>query len=78
MSNKNPTIDYYLSLPYRLEIIPDVEEGGYGVRYPELPGCVTCAETIEQAILNAADAKKTWLEAALEDGLEIKPPLSST
>ncbi len=23
------TIEYYMSLPYRMEIIPDKEEGGY-------------------------------------------------
>ena len=33
------TIDYYMSLPYKLEIVPD-EEGGYVARYPELPGCI--------------------------------------
>ena len=29
------TIDYYMGLPYKLEIVPDVEEGGYVARYPE-------------------------------------------
>ena len=24
------TIDYYMGLPYKLEIVPDVEEGGVG------------------------------------------------
>ncbi len=69
------TIDYYLSLPYRLEIVPDVEEGGFGARYPELPGCITCAETMEQAFANALDAKTAWLQAALEDGIEIPEPI---
>ena len=68
------TIEYYLSLPYRLEIVPDPEEGGYGARYPELPGCITCADTIEEVIANAADAKRAWLEAALENGTEIAEP----
>lgn len=35
------TIEYYLRLPYRLEIITDPDEGGYVARYPELPGCIT-------------------------------------
>ena len=35
------TIDYYMGLPYKLEIVPDVEEGGYVARYPELPGCIS-------------------------------------
>ena len=32
------TIDEYMRLPYRMEIIPDTAEGGYVVRFPELPG----------------------------------------
>lgn len=72
------TIDYYLALPYRLEIIPDREEGGYGARYPELPGCITCAETMGAAAANAEDAKRAWLEAALEEGLEIPEPTMET
>ena len=68
------TIDYYLSLPYRLEIIPDTEEGGYGARYPELPGCITCAETLEKVVANAEDAKRVWLEAAIEEGIDIVEP----
>ena len=68
------TIEYYLSLPYRLELIPDIEEGGYGARYPELPGCITCSDTLEGAIANAEDAKKVWLAAALEDGIPIAEP----
>jgi predicted RNase H-like HicB family nuclease len=60
-------IDYYLNPPYRLEIVPDIYEGGYIASYPELPGCITCAETIEEVIVSALDAKKAWIEAALED-----------
>ena len=43
------TIDEYMKLPYRMEIIPDTEEGGYVVSFPELPGCLTCADTLKQA-----------------------------
>ena len=68
------TIEYYMSLPYRLEIVPDTEEGGYGARYPELPGCITCAETLEDVIKNAEDAKRAWLLACLEDNIEIPEP----
>ena len=28
------TIDYYVNLPYKLEIVPDLDEGGYIARYP--------------------------------------------
>lgn len=71
-------LDYYLSLPYKLEIIPDTEEGGYAGRYPDLPGCITCAETIDKLAINAEDAKKAWLEAAIEDGITINEPEDKT
>lgn len=70
------TIEYYMSLPYRLEIVPDLEEGGYAARFPELPGCITLGNTMEEAASNAEDAKKEWLWAALEDGMEIPEPMS--
>ena len=68
------TIEYYMSLPYRMEIIPDPEEGGYTVWYPDLPGCLTCSETMEHIIETAVDAKKAWLEAAIDEGLQIPEP----
>lgn len=64
----------YMEMSYRMEIVEDKEEGGFVVSYPDLPGCITCGETIESAVANAIDAKKAWIEAALEDGIEIYEP----
>ena len=47
------------------------------VSYPDLPGCITCGETVESAISNALDTKKAWLEAALEEEVEIHEPRES-
>ena len=55
-------------------LTPDVEDGGYVVSYPELPGCITCADTKEKAIANAKDAKRAWFEVALESNVEIHEP----
>ncbi len=68
------SIEYYLDLPYRIEIIPDPEEGGYVVSYPDLPGCITVGESMNDALANAEDAKRAWLTAALEDGTKIAEP----
>ncbi len=68
------TIDYYLKLPYRLEIIPDLDEGGYVASYPDLPGCLTTSDTLDGIIANAEEAKMAWLEAALADGVPIAEP----
>ena len=64
----------YMSMSYRMEVVEDKTEGGFVVSYPDLPGCTTCGETVESAISNALDAKKAWLEAALEEGVEIHEP----
>lgn len=65
------TLNEYMKMPYRMEIVEDKDEGGFVVSYPELPGCITGGETIELAVANGLDAKQAWLEAAIEDGIEI-------
>lgn len=65
------TVDEYFQLPYRMEIIEDKDEGGFVVNFPDLPGCLTCGETVEEPWENATDAKRCWLEAALEDGSQF-------
>lgn len=71
------TLDEYLKLPYRLVLTPDPDEGGFIASYPELPGCITCGKTIEAAAEAAVDAKRTWIEAALSDGIQIQDPLTA-
>ena len=68
------TIEAYMALPYRMEIIPDMDEGGFVASFPELKGCLSCGETVESAVRNAMDAKKEWLLAAIEEKLDIPEP----
>ena len=68
------TLNDYMAMSYRMEIVEDKDEGGFVVSYPDLPGCITCGETVESAVTNALDAKKAWLEAALEEGVQIHEP----
>ncbi len=72
------TVSEYMKLSYRMEIVEDKDEGGFVISYPDLPGCVTCGDTIESAVANAVDAKRAWIEAALESGIEIREPDSSS
>ena len=44
------TLEQYMALPYPLEIIPDSDEGGFVGSYPDLPGCLTCGETMEDVV----------------------------
>ena len=68
------TLDEYMNMAYRMEIVEDKDEGGYVVSFPELPGCLTCGDTLMSAVNNAQDAKKEWLIAAMEEGIDIQEP----
>lgn len=70
------TIDEYMKMNYRMEIVEDSDEGGFVASFPELPRCITIGDTIQDAIINALDAKKAWLLAAIEDGVTIHEPNS--
>jgi antitoxin HicB len=66
-------VEYYMSLPYKIEIIP-YSDGGYFARVKELTGCMTEADTLEELFEMIEDAKRSWLEVAIEDGIEIPLP----
>lgn len=70
-------LDYYMKLPYNI-VIEQSPEGGYVGWIPDLKGCITQAETREEIMLMIDDAKKCWLEVALEDGEAIPEPQSET
>lgn len=50
-----------------MELAEGKDEGGFVISYPDLPGCITCGESIERAVVNALDAKKAWLEAYFQN-----------
>lgn len=66
-------VERYLALHYRVELIPSVE-GGYVVRLPDLPGCVSQGDTIEEAMEMIRDAQRGWVEVMLENGRPIPEP----
>lgn len=65
--------DWLMSLPYRIELYP-AEEGGYVASIPDLPGCVTQAETKEEAVKLIEDAKAAWLSTAMAQSIPIRTP----
>jgi antitoxin HicB len=69
----NKTIDYYLSLPYTIELIPD-EDDVWFAQIPLLPGCMTQGASRAEALDLLDEAKQLWLETALSEGIEIPEP----
>jgi antitoxin HicB len=50
------------------------EGGGYLIEFPDLPGCMSDGETIEEAIANGAEAKRDWIAAMHQAGRALPPP----
>jgi predicted HicB family RNase H-like nuclease len=71
-------LDYYMNLPYTIEVvpIPDSEGGGYTAQLPQLGrfAIVGDGETIEEAITDLENLKRDRLTSYLEDGIEIPEP----
>jgi len=55
-----------------------IEKGGgkhaFGVVVPDLPGCFSAGDTLDEAIVNAREAIELWLETVLEDGGTVPEP----
>ncbi|MHB0876381.1 MAG: type II toxin-antitoxin system HicB family antitoxin [Anaerolineae bacterium] len=66
-------LDYYLSLPYTIELVPE-EDGTWFVRVRELPGCMSVGDTPDDAVAMIRDAMAGWLAVAIEDGDDIPEP----
>jgi predicted RNase H-like HicB family nuclease len=54
--------------------IIDGSPGAYGVVVPDLPGCTSGGETIDQALRNAVEAVTLWVQDARADREEIPKP----
>ena len=48
----------------------------YGVAVPDLPGCFSAGDTLDEAISNAKEAIELWMESVIEDGQSIPEPSS--
>ncbi len=57
---------------YPIAIEPGDATHAYGVVVPDLPGCFSAGDTLDEAIANAPEAIALWLEAVVERG-EVAP-----
>ncbi len=58
---------------------PRVEDGGGVIAtVPDLPGCMTDADTLEAATAGIADAIAAWIEEAEAVGRDVPMPKSRT
>lgn len=56
MTMTNKSLDYYLTLPYTIELTPD-EDGYWFAEIPLLPGCMTQGQNRAEALEMIDEAK---------------------
>ena len=66
-------LKYYLNLEYTIRLKKN-GDGSYFGEIEELTGCMTEGDTEEEVLKMIQDAKKGWLEVALERKLNIPEP----
>jgi antitoxin HicB len=73
MNNKRRGLDYFVSLPYKIELYPSSR--GFVAAIPDLPGCIAQGKTEAVALEMIVAAKVAWLEIALEGSISIPEPV---
>jgi predicted RNase H-like HicB family nuclease len=61
---------------YPIAIEPGDETTAFGVVVPDLPGCFSAGDTLDEALAGAEEAAAAWIDAALDVGEAIPPPSS--
>jgi predicted RNase H-like HicB family nuclease len=56
---------------YTVLLLPDLEEGGYSVTVPLLPGCITEGDSREEALAMAREAIGLFIEVMRDHGEHI-------
>lgn len=57
-------------------VIVEKSENNYGAWAPDLPGCVTTGQTVEETLANMREAIEFHLDGMREDGDPIPEPTS--
>lgn len=61
MATDRKPLEYYLGLEYPFDVIAD-PDGGYVIVFPDLQGCMTQVETLDEIPYMVEDVLTGWLE----------------
>jgi predicted RNase H-like HicB family nuclease len=65
-----------MTMRYPVAIELGAAEHSFGVVVPDLPGCFSAGDTLDEAMANAEEAIAGWLDQALDDGDPVPSPTS--
>ena len=63
-----------LKAPYSRILIPDEDGESFSAEILEFPGCIAQGNNPTEAFVNLEKAAKAWIQASLDNGLEIPSP----
>ncbi len=72
MDSRAERVNQFLALDYAMEVTRD--EFGFFVRIPDLPGCESSGDSIEEAMASIDEAKESWIAAALDTRGTVPTP----
>ncbi len=59
---------------YPIAIEPGTDATAWGVVVPDLPGCFSAGDTVEEALVQTEAAVTAWIEATLDAGQAVPQP----
>jgi predicted RNase H-like HicB family nuclease len=59
---------------YPAVIEPGTETTAFGVIVPDLPGCFSAGDSLDEALIAAEEAAAAWIDVALDAGEPVPPP----
>lgn len=67
------TLEEYFALQYPFHMLAD-PDGGYVIVFPDLPGCMTQVDSLDEVGRAAEEIRTLWIETAYEQGRDIPLP----
>ena len=58
----------------RYTVVIDGEPGGFGVVFPDLPGCTAMGGTLDEAMASASEALRDWVQGVEAQGARVPGP----
>jgi predicted RNase H-like HicB family nuclease len=65
-------------MTHYIAIVEEADGKAIGVWFPDLPGCVSAGDTLDEAMANASEALALWVDVAKEHDQSIPAPRSLT
>ena len=68
------TLEEHLAKGYPYTVVPDTEDGGFVIDFPDLPGCMTQVEDASEIAAMADEVRRLWITSQWRHGERIPEP----